>query len=84
MLLRLRQVNTPPAKAGGFGLRLKAGSAGTSADWSHLSAKRGSSNWEHTFHYLSSPSPQPSPTRGEGESIRRLKPAGLQIPYLRL
>ncbi len=26
------QVNTPPAKAGGFGLRLKAGSVGTSAD----------------------------------------------------
>ena len=25
-------VNTPPAKAGGFGLRLKAGSIGPSAD----------------------------------------------------
>ena len=25
-------VNTPPAKAGGFGLRLKAGSVGHSAD----------------------------------------------------
>ena len=26
-------VNTPPAKAGGFGLRLKAGSIGPSADY---------------------------------------------------
>ncbi len=28
----LEQVNTPPAKAGGFGLRLKAGLIGHSAD----------------------------------------------------
>jgi hypothetical protein len=28
----VRQVNTPPAKAGGFGLRLKAGLIGHSAD----------------------------------------------------
>ena len=27
-----KRVNTPPAKAGGFGLRLKAGSIGPSAD----------------------------------------------------
>ena len=32
-------VNTPPAQAGGFGLRLKAGSVGHSADWSQLFAK---------------------------------------------
>jgi len=30
-------VNTPPAKAGGFGLRLKAGSIGHSADYHSLS-----------------------------------------------
>jgi hypothetical protein len=28
-----RHVNTPPAKAGGFGLRLKAGSVGHPADY---------------------------------------------------
>ncbi|MCB1759383.1 MAG: hypothetical protein KDI68_06325 [Gammaproteobacteria bacterium] len=31
-MVKLVEVNTPPAKAGGFGLRLKAGSVGTSAD----------------------------------------------------
>jgi hypothetical protein len=37
-LRRIKKVvNTPPAKAGGFGLRLKAGSIGHSADYHSLS-----------------------------------------------
>jgi len=34
-----RQVNTPPAKTGGSGLRLKAGSVDHAADWAQLFAK---------------------------------------------
>ncbi|MBL3600014.1 MAG: hypothetical protein JMN25_09105 [gamma proteobacterium endosymbiont of Lamellibrachia anaximandri] len=35
-------VNTPPAKAGGFGLRLKAGLIGHSADYRHTTVKSSS------------------------------------------
>jgi hypothetical protein len=35
-------VNTPPAKAGGFGLRLKAGSIGHPADYRHTTVKSSS------------------------------------------
>jgi hypothetical protein len=34
-------VNTPPAEAGGFGLRLKAGSIGHSTDYQSLSHPEG-------------------------------------------
>ena len=37
-----REVNTPPAKAGGFELRLKAGSIGHSADYRHSTVKSSS------------------------------------------
>jgi len=43
-------VNTPPAKAGGFGLRLKAGSIGHAADyplslWEDLGEGEGESDY---------------------------------------
>ncbi len=62
-------VNTPPAKAGGFGLRLKAGSIGHSADFLPLPKPgegwsegwgEGSSRYLDAFH----PSSQPSPLKG--------------------
>ena len=39
---RIHLVNTPPAKAGGFRLRLKAGLIGRSADYRHTTVKSSS------------------------------------------
>jgi hypothetical protein len=38
-------VNTPPAKAGGFGLRLKAGSIGHAADYRRYTTVKSSSGF---------------------------------------
>ena len=66
-LKSLAVVNTPPAKAGGFGLRLKAGLIGHTADcplsqdWERVRVRVQISTSEHAH-----PSPRPSPLKGRG------------------
>jgi len=81
-------MNIPPAKAGGVGIRLKAGSVGHPADYPLPTGGEGlrlsnrlrldGLGWGYTSGIVRTPPPsQPSPSRaGRGKTTIRLKPGG--------